>query len=206
MPGYKTIEKSAQAEFTVKRSRFIGYISPVKTQQEATDFIAAIRSKHWDATHNVYAYILREGQSQRYSDDGEPQGTAGIPTLDVLQKEGLTDCACVVTRYFGGILLGGGGLVRAYSHSAKLAVDAGGIIAMALCGVYSLKCDYGFYGRLDPLIHEHGGTVENTDFSDSVEVTFSLPTEIEESFSAKLFDSSFGKYKIEKMCEKFLKI
>ena len=118
MQEYQTLTREAQYEFTEKRSRFIGYARPVTTEQEALDFIAAIRSKHWDAKHNVYAYRLREGHISRYSDDGEPSGTAGIPVLSVLQKGDLTDCVIVVTRYFGGILLGGGGLVRAYSHAA----------------------------------------------------------------------------------------
>ena len=104
---YKTISSQSSAEFIEKRSRFIGYIKPVTTKEQATDFINEIRSKHWDATHNVYAYVLRDGQTRRYSDVGEPQGTAGIPVLDVLLKEELTDCVVVATRYFGGILLGG---------------------------------------------------------------------------------------------------
>ena len=112
---YKTIRNAAEDEFVEKRSRFIGHALPVTTEEEALAFIAEMKSKYWDASHNVYAYILREGGIQRFSDDGEPQGTAGIPTLDVLRKEGLTDLVVVVTRYFGGILLGGGGLVRAYS-------------------------------------------------------------------------------------------
>ena len=133
MQEYKTIGARASDEFVEKKSRFIGHICPVTMQQEALDFIQSLKTKYWDATHNVYAYVLRDGQIRRYSDDGEPQGTAGIPTLDVLLKEGLTDCCVVVTRYFGGTLLGAGGLVRAYSHACKLAVDAGGVVTMALC-------------------------------------------------------------------------
>lgn len=143
---YRTIRAAASAEFVEKRSRFIGYISPVTTQEDAAAFIDSIRSKHWDATHNVPAYIIREGNICRFSDDGEPQGTAGMPALNVLQKEGLTDCVLVVTRYFGGILLGGGGLVRAYSHAAKLAVDAGGTVTRAECSIVKIRCDYTFYG------------------------------------------------------------
>ena len=142
---YRTILNEASDEFIERKSRFIGYIKPVTTQEDAVSFINEIKSKHWDATHNVYAYILRDGQIRRYSDDGEPQGTAGIPVLDVLQKEGLTDCVVVVTRYFGGILLGGGGLVRAYSHAAKLAVDAAGVIKMSMCVRAECECDYGYY-------------------------------------------------------------
>ena len=115
MEEYKTIELEADDFFIEKKSRFIGYAKPIKTQQEALDFIAKIKSKHWDATHNVYAYVLRENNIQRYSDDGEPGGTAGVPMLDVLLKEGVVDACVVGTRYFGGTLLGAGGLVRAYS-------------------------------------------------------------------------------------------
>ena len=157
---YRTIRAAASAEFVEKRSRFIGYISPVTTQQDAIAFIDSIKSKHWDATHNVPAYIIREGNICRFSDDGEPQGTAGMPALNVLQKEELTDCVLVVTRYFGGILLGGGGLVRAYSHAAKIAVDAGGIVTRAECSIVKIRCDYTFYGRLASLIPEQGGIVE----------------------------------------------
>ncbi len=189
---YRTVRGAASAEFVEKRSRFIGYISPASTQEEAAQFINSIRSKHWDATHNVPAYILREGNICRFSDDGEPQGTAGMPALNVLQKEGLTDCALVVTRYFGGILLGGGGLVRAYSHSAKLAVDAGGIVTRALCSLVRVRCDYNFYGRLASLIPEQGGITENTAFEDAVTVDFRIPQELEPGFEKKLIDLSNG--------------
>ena len=121
---YRTLHSSSQDEFTEKRSRFIGYACPVTTEDEALAFIAKIKKQHWDAKHNVYAYVLRDWQIRRYSDDGEPQGTAGIPVLDVLIKGDVTDAVIVVTRYFGGILLGGGGLVRAYGHAASIAVRA----------------------------------------------------------------------------------
>ena len=130
MSEYKTVTMDTSDEFVEKRSRFIGYIRPVKTEEEAIAFINQIKSKHWDATHNVYAYCLREGQVKRYSDDGEPQGTAGIPTLDVLLKSEVTDVVVVTTRYFGGILLGGGGLVRAYSHAASLALAKAQVVTM----------------------------------------------------------------------------
>lgn len=191
--NYRTVEKEACAEFTEKKSRFIGYIKPVSTQDEAIEFINKIKSKHWDAKHNVYAYVLRDGQIRRYSDDGEPQGTAGIPVLDVLLKEELTDCVVVATRYFGGILLGTGGLVRAYSHTAKIAVEAGGIAEMKLCRILQVQCDYNFYGKLDSMINEYGGIVENSEFSDNVTVTYKIPDDIADNFEAKLFDVSLGK-------------
>ena len=172
MSGYKTVRKRAEDEYIVKKSRFIGYAAPVTTQQQALDFIAEISKKHWDATHNVYAYILREGGVKRYSDDGEPQGTAGIPTLDVLEKSGVTDCAVAVTRYFGGVMLGAGGLVRAYSHSASIALQAAGIVTRTLCDRLQVTCDYNFYGKLASLIPEGGGIVEDTVFEENVTVVF----------------------------------
>lgn len=203
---YKTIEKESCDEFIEKKSRFIGYIKPVTTKEEAIEYINSIKSKHWDATHNVYAYVLRDGQTRRYSDDGEPQGTAGIPVLDVLIKENVVDCVVVATRYFGGILLGGGGLVRAYSHTAKIAVDAGGIITMRLCAVMSVNCDYNFYGRLNSLIPEFGGIIDDTAFEEDVKIKFHLPADIENEFNAKLIDTSFGKVKAEKTGEIFCKM
>ena len=203
---YKTVNTEASAEFTEKRSRFIGYIKPVTTKNEAVDFINEIRSKHWDATHNVYAYVLREGQTRRYSDDGEPQGTAGIPVLDVLLKEELTDCVVVATRYFGGILLGGGGLVRAYSHTAKIAADAGGIAVMRLCSLMQTECDYNFYGKLNSFIPECGGIVDNTDFAENVKLDFRIPADVEQEFNTKLTDISLGKITAQKKGEIFCKI
>lgn len=206
MSSYKTIKNESQDEFIEKKSRFIGYVKPVKTQQEALDFISKIKTKHWDATHNVYAYVLREGGIRRFSDDGEPQGTAGIPSLDVLIKEDVTDCCVVVTRYFGGIMLGAGGLVRAYSHGAKIALDAGKIITMSLCEIVKVKTDYNFYGRLVPLICENGGVVEDTSFTDSVEVTFTIPKENLPMFSYRLTDASAGKLSPEVIDEKYCEI
>ena len=203
---YKTIDKEACDEFIEKRSRFIGYIKPVTTKDEAVEFINSIKSKHWDATHNVYAYVLRDGQTRRYSDDGEPQGTAGMPVLDVLLKENVTDCVVVATRYFGGILLGGGGLVRAYSHTAKIAVDAGGVVTMSLCSIMSVECDYNFYGKMNSLIPEFGGMVDDTEFGENVRMKFRIPSENESDFGKKLTDSSFGKVSPVKTGEIFCKI
>ena len=206
MNEYKTVEIESSDEFIVKKSRFIGYVKPVKTQDEAVAFINEIKSKHWDATHNVYAYVLRDGQIRRYSDDGEPQGTAGIPCLDVLLKEGVTDLCVVATRYFGGIMLGAGGLVRAYSHTAKIAVDSGNVITMSLCKIASISCDYTFYGRLGPLICQGGGIIEDTEFSDNVTITFRIPGENFEKLNAEIFDQSNGRYKALVIDEKYSKI
>ena len=166
--NYYTVSEAAEASFIEKRSEFIGYIAPVKTDEEAVNFINTIKAKHRKAKHNVYAYILRKDNISRYSDDGEPQGTAGVPVLDVLQKRGLTDVCVVVTRYFGGILLGGGGLVRAYSHAASLACDAAHTMDMCLCHRLKICTDYGMYGKLTYILPNFETITVNSDFSDSV--------------------------------------
>ena len=204
--SYKTIRTASSDEYIVKKSRFIGHIMPVTTQEQALEFIQTVSKKHWDATHNVYAYIIRETGVKRYSDDGEPQGTAGIPVLDVLEKSGVTDCAVVVTRYFGGIMLGAGGLVRAYSHSASIAVAAGGIVTRAMCARLKVTCDYYFYGKLSSLVPESGGVIEDTIFEDNVTLIFRMPLEIIDGFNAKLIDVSNGRYKAEKTEEFFADI
>lgn len=166
--NYYTVSEAAEASFIEKRSEFIGYIAPVKTNEEAVNFINTIKAKHRKAKHNVYAYILRKDNISRYSDDGEPQGTAGVPVLDVLQKRGLTDVCVVVTRYFGGILLGGGGLVRAYSHAASLACDAAHTMDMCLCHRLKICTDYGMYGKLTYILPNFETITVNSDFADSV--------------------------------------
>ena len=206
MADYLTVGNAADYSFTEKKSRFIGYISPVKTEEEAVEFVNSIKKKHSDARHNVYAYVLRENNKQRYSDDGEPQGTGGLPVLDVLTKKGLVDVCVVVTRYFGGIMLGAGGLVRAYSHGAKIALDAGGIITMSLCKIVRVVTDYNFYGRLEPLICEESGIVEDTQFTDNVEVTFRIPQDKVPFFESRLVDVSCGKFHSEVIDEKYCEI
>lgn len=194
MQEYKTVEKEASDFFIEKKSKFIGYAKPVKTQEEAVEFISEIKSKHWDATHNVYAYVLRENNIQRYSDDGEPSGTAGVPVLDVMLKESLVDVCVVATRYFGGTLLGAGGLVRAYSHTSKIALEAAGIITMAQCSVMRAEVDYSFYDRLNILLSDFSAVILNTSFSDKVCVEFSVKENIVDLLNAKLIDVSNGKY------------
>ena len=148
MGDYVTGRDFAQDEFVVKKSRFIGYSKHVETEAEAMAFVAEISKKHWDASHNVYAFSLRDGMTRRYSDDGEPQGTAGVPVLDVILKENIVDVCVVVTRYFGGILLGGGGLVRAYSQGARIALAAADKRYMTTCRRLTRSCDYSLYGKL----------------------------------------------------------
>lgn len=206
MREYRTVELESSDYFVEKKSKFIGYAKPVSTQDEAVEFINTIKSKYWDATHNVYAYVLRENNTQRYSDDGEPSGTAGVPVLDVILKENVTDVCVVATRYFGGTLLGAGGLVRAYSHTSKIALDAAHIITMANCQIYSVIVDYSFYDRLNVLLSDFGATVINSDFSTSVCVEFSIKEDISELLKDKLTDISNGKYSLNYLRSEFAKI
>ena len=206
MKEYKTVEFESKNEFVEKKSRFIGSVKPVKTQEEATNFINSIKSKHWDATHNVSAFVLRENNIQRSSDDGEPSGTAGVPTLDVLLKENLVDVCVVVTRYFGGTLLGAGGLIRAYSHASKIAVEAGHIITMAPCKVLSVSVDYSFYDRLNILLADFNANIENSEFTDNVAVTFSIRENTVPLLQDKLTQQSNGKYILKEIGEKFAKV
>lgn len=192
MQEYRTVAAEVAAEFTERRSRFIGRVCPVSNEEEAQAYIAKLKKEHWDATHNVWAYVLREGQARRYSDDGEPQGTAGVPVLDVLQKAGLTDCVTVVTRYFGGILLGAGGLVRAYSHAVSLALEAADVVCMRPCAELSLCCDYSSYGYAAPLIASFGGVVDDTVFADAVTLSFHMPKEEVGAFAKELTERSAG--------------
>lgn len=190
---YKTILEPAEDEFVEKKSRFIAYTSPVHTVEEANAFIAGIRQRHWDATHNVPAFVLRSGV-QRSSDDGEPGGTAGMPVLDVLLKSGVQDVCVVVTRYFGGILLGAGGLVHAYSHACSLALEAAGVVTMAPCAAMELTVDYSYYERVNNLLADHGARVQNADFGAAVTLAYTMEETRLPAFAAALTELSGGKY------------
>ena len=204
--SYKTVRQEAENEFTEKRSRFIGYIAPVTSQEEANSFIEQIKKKNYNARHNCFAYVLREGNVKRYSDDGEPQGTAGTPILNVLEKEDITDTVIVVTRYFGGILLGTGGLTRAYSHAAKLALLKGEVKQMGLCSILELKTDYAFYQRIVATFKDTEVHVLSENFLENVTVKFSVPAEHEKLWKAKLFELSDGKLMPERIEQNFAEI
>lgn len=175
MEEYRTIAGEARAEFTEKRSRFIGSIRPVSCEEEATAFISRLRAEFWDATHNVYAYVLRQGQARRYSDDHEPKGTAGVPVLEVLLKEQVTDCVVVVTRYFGGILLGTGGLVRAYTAAASAGLSAAKIVTIRSCVSVEITVDYSLYERAVLLFQQAGAQLDEPQFSNRVYLRGVLP-------------------------------
>lgn len=203
---YKTVKAYAEDNFTEKRSKFIGYCKPVTCEDDAVDFINEIKKKHWDATHNVYAYSLRSGQIKRYSDDGEPSGTAGMPVLDVILKNGVTDVVVVVTRYFGGVLLGTGGLVRAYSKGCKLALDASKIVTMELCCHCRIVCSYSQYGKVNTLIMQCKGYCDNCDFLDNVIIDFHIPEDFVSKLDKCLADATCGEISTEVLsrdyCEK----
>ena len=201
--SYKTVKIESFGEFTEKRSRFIGYCKPVKTEEDATAFINEIRAKHWDARHNVYAYSLREGNLRRYSDDGEPSGTAGMPVLDVITKNEVYDVCVVVTRYFGGILLGKGGLVRAYAQGAKLALEAGQVIKMQSCLLCSLGCSYNQYGKVSAAVIDAGALIDDTLYEADVVIKFHMPSELLPSLNKKLADITAGEVQAEGKEEKY---
>lgn len=200
---YKTVLENASDEFVEKRSRFIGYCKPVKTEQEAIDFINAKRSEHWNATHNVYAYSLREGNIKRYSDDGEPSGTAGMPVLDVIVKNEIFDVVVVVTRYFGGVLLGTGGLVRAYSHGSKIAVEAAKPVIMQNCLVCEARCAYNQYGKVSSLIIGVGAAVDDTVYESDVLVKFHIKPDLLGTLNKKLADATSGEVTVEQKDEQY---
>lgn len=203
---YKTVLENASDEFVEKRSRFIGYCKPVKTEQEAIDFINEKLSEHWNATHNVYAYSLREGNIKRYSDDGEPSGTAGMPVLDVIVKNEIFDVVVVVTRYFGGVLLGTGGLVRAYSHGSKIAVEAAKPVIMQNCLVCEARCAYNQYGKVSSLIIGVGAAVDDTVYESDVLVKFHIKPDLLGTLNKKLADATSGEVTVEQKDEQYFAV
>jgi len=181
-----------EAEFTEKRSSFLGHIRMVETEEEAKAFVAEMKKKYYDARHNCWCYIIREG-AVRYSDDGEPQGTAGIPMMEVLKREGIENAVCVVTRYFGGVLLGTGGLLRAYTKSAKDALDAAGIAAVRRWVKAEVSCGYGLLERIKLECASVDGVTEDIEYGADVTLKLLLPENCAESFSERITDISGGK-------------
>ena len=188
---YRVPFGDAESEFTEKRSRFIGYVQPVETEEEARAFIARIKKQHYDARHNCWCYLIGSG-TVRYSDDGEPQGTAGQPILNVLEREGVQDVLCVVTRYFGGILLGAGGLCRAYTKAAKDALDDAGISELRPWSVLRLDCPYALFERVKLETDKRGGLVRDADYGAQIALTILLPEPEEAAFRKALQELSAG--------------
>lgn len=178
-------------EFTEKKSRFIGRVWPVETEEEALEHIAAMKKQHYDATHNCWAYVIKDG-AVRFSDDGEPGGTAGMPMVQVLQKENLFNVCCVVTRYFGGILLGAGGLVRAYTKGAKIAIDAAGKSMKRVWSVLYLPCPYTFYERVKLEVAAFDGIIRDTQFGAEVELEILVAQGRMQEFLDRITDMTAG--------------
>ena len=191
MEEYLVPTAFGEDEFYEKKSHFIGRVWPVETEEEALEKIQQMKKQHYDATHNCWAYIIKDG-AVRFSDDGEPGGTAGMPMLQVLQREGLYNIVCVVTRYFGGILLGAGGLVRAYTKGAKIAVDAAGKSMKRVWTVLYVPCPYTFYERVKLLVGEFEGIIRQTDFGAEVELELLFPEADAGAFLDKLTDMTSG--------------
>lgn len=189
---YKTVLKANRTEMIEKKSRFIASVKPVTTEQEAIDFINEIRAEFRDATHNVYAYVISDNNITRYSDDGEPGGTAGVPTLEVLNKEHLTDVAVVVTRYFGGTLLGAGGLVRAYGKSAKLGVDAAVITEKVYCHELLIRAPYDLLGKIRYLIENGEYILGEIEYETDVCITAFVKYDLLNQFQKEITEATNG--------------
>jgi uncharacterized YigZ family protein len=174
---YRTTFSYGEDEVIINKSRFIGYSLPINSEEEALNFVEKIKTKHKDATHNVYAYVVGENSNiQRFNDDGEPSGTAGIPVLEVIKKEDLRNIVIVVTRYFGGIKLGGGGLIRAYTRAAKIGLDAGIVIDMTPHTNLLMNIDYTLYGRIENYLMTNNYTVDEVEFEQDVSIYISVET------------------------------
>lgn len=194
MQNYKTILNRAEALLEEKKSKFIATVMPISEEQQAIDFINELKSKYWDATHNVYAYSLNNGTLiQRYSDDGEPSGTAGMPVLEVMKRMEIQNAVVVVTRYFGGTLLGAAGLIRAYSKSAALGIEASEIITKKVCTQISVIIEYTLFGRLQNMLINNNVIITDTKYEQDVEVTVLADVGTEEQLIEEITDLTNGR-------------
>ena len=205
MSEYFVPAGSGEAEFVEKRSSFLGHVRFAETEDAAREFINDMKKKHYDARHNCWCYIIRGG-AVRYSDDGEPQGTAGLPMLEVFRREGVENVVCVVTRYFGGVLLGTGGLLRAYTKSAKDALDAAGIAAVRRWVKLETACPYSLLERMKTECLALDGAVENIEYGADVRLTLLLPEEKAEEFQARVTELSAGQSRAQAVGEELMPV
>ncbi|MCR3956211.1 MAG: YigZ family protein [Gudongella sp.] len=204
---YRTIAGRGADEFVINKSRFIGYGAPVTTEEEALAFIEEIKTRHKDATHNVSAYVLgRDSNIQRFNDDGEPSGTAGIPALEVLKKEELRNAAVVVTRYFGGVKLGGGGLIRAYTKGAKIAIEASVIVTMEKFNLIRMGINYTAYGKIENYFMENGYIPEKVEYLETVYIDMYVKKSLSDSFLDDMKDMTSGEIDYALVEEKYLPV
>ncbi len=191
---YLTVSNEAAAELEEKKSRFIATVKPVASEDEAHEFISGLKTRYWNATHNVYAYYICDNQElQKFSDDGEPSGTAGMPVLEAIKKLGVQNVAVVVTRYFGGTLLGAAGLVRAYGKSAAFGIEAAGIIRKRLCAEVRIMMDYTLLGKVQALTASKGYRVKDTIYSQDVDMILYIPVDELDDFSVLIIDATNAK-------------
>ena len=200
---FTTVRCESQIEYEEKRSIFISRALRVDSEEEALEFIASIKKQHRDATHNVFAYHINKGVVARYSDDGEPQGTSGMPTLETIRKKGVDNVCVVTTRYFGGILLGAGGLVRAYSHAAALAIDEAQIITYEPYDEYELVCSYSEYQKYNSYFLDIGLIIDSTDFAENVTVRFAVKSNLSGKVEEKIVEIGNARSKLEKKGERY---
>lgn len=202
---YRTIYSYGEDEIIINKSRFIGYAKPIETEEEALEFIEEIKIKHRDATHNVYAYVVGENSNtQRFSDDGEPSGTAGIPALEVIKKENLRNVVVVVTRYFGGVKLGGGGLIRAYTRGAKIGLDAGIIVDMVSHRELEFKVEYDQYGKIENFLMTNNYPTNDVSFTDKVSISIYIRLSELELFKNEITNLTSGDVKIYELDDLYL--
>ncbi len=200
---YTTLAGEGVDEFEERKSLFICHAKHITSEDEAMEFVKAKKKEYSDATHNCWAYLLKGGIVARYSDDGEPQGTAGVPMLETIRKSGVCDCVVVVTRYFGGILLGAGGLVRAYSHGAKIALDAAEIVTYEKYAEFSLDCSYSDYQKYAVVLPTFNAIIDGTDFADKVTISFAVKETAVAALSEKITEMSGGRDALEHIGERF---
>ena len=190
--GYRTVKAPSSVELVIQKSRFIGQCFPIASEEEALELLTSLRKKYWDATHNCYAYSVgQKGEIARFSDDGEPGGTAGMPMMDALRGAGVTNVLCVVTRYFGGILLGTGGLVRAYSRSCSEAIRAAGIVRMALCDSIEYSVPYPQWAMFQAEARKQGASLM-PEYGEVVRCVTVIEAEKTKAFTDAVFDQSAG--------------
>ncbi len=194
MQSYKTVRQYGEGEIEEKKSRFLGKVKPVETEEEAIAFIESIKKQYWDARHNCYAFIIGEhSESMRCSDDGEPSGTAGKPMLEVLQNNGLKNVVAVVTRYFGGTLLGTGGLVRAYTQATQAALEKARIATMTLMSVLEIRTDYNAIGKIKYMFAQADTLVMGEEYGVDVAITIAVPASEKEAVQKKIVEATNGK-------------
>lgn len=204
MDQYLSILEESTAEITEKKSKFIGHIKPVTSESQANEYLRNIRERYWDARHNVYAYALKTNFKSKASDDGEPHGTAGIPILEVIKKNSLLDVMIIVTRYFGGILLGTGGLTRAYSQCASLAIQNAKTVNYKLCSCFELFCNYDQLDKIKNIICTSHAKIDGTVFLENVKVNFHVPSQDADLLKKKLLKVTCGHSNLKFIEEKFL--